>query len=109
MASIEARNVNHPDHRENLNTEKYNLIREAMLAALPTLSSGESLTFTELEQQVQTYLETKNVPAHLFPKPGSVRWYTKAVQLDLEAKGEIERLPDQAPLRLRKKTHTVCN
>ena len=42
------------------------------------------------------------MPRELFPKPGSVRWYTKAVQLDLEAKGEIERLPDQAPIRLRR-------
>jgi hypothetical protein len=38
----------------------------------------------------------------LFPKPGSVRWYTKAVQLDLEAKGIIERVPKKSPIRLRK-------
>jgi hypothetical protein len=33
-----------------------------------------------------------------------VRWYCKSVQLDLEAKGLIERLPKQSPIRLRKTT-----
>lgn len=104
MASIQAENVNHPDHRENLNVEKYTLIREAILAALPTQDSGESMSFAELETAVQAHLDKKEVPSALFPKPGSVRWYTKAVQLDLEAKGEIERLPKKSPLRLRKRT-----
>lgn len=102
MPSIQAQNVNHPDYQENLNSEKYNWIREAMLAALPAWNSNESLDFAQLEARVHTYLEEKNVPRALFPKAGSVRWYTKAVQLDLEAKGEIERLPDQSPIRLRR-------
>lgn len=103
MPSIQARNVNHPEHRENLKEEKYTVIREAMLAVLPEHDSGQSMAFTELENQVRAYLEANNVPMSLFPKAGSVRWYTKAVQLDLEARGEIERLPDQSPIQLRKK------
>ena len=102
MSTIQAENVNHPDHRENLNAEKYAIIREAMLVALPAQDSGESMLFADLETAVRAYLEQKEVPKALFPKPGSVRWYTKAVQLDLEAKGEIERLPNKSPLRLRK-------
>lgn len=102
MTTIQAKNVNHPDHQENLNSEKYHLIREAMLAALPDWNSHESLDFAELENRVHTYLKDRKVSPSLFPKPGSVRWYTKAVQLDLEAKGEIERLPNHTPMRLRK-------
>ncbi len=103
METIKAQNVNHPDHTENLNREKYNLIREAMLAALPAYDSGESMTFSELEDHVRAYLEKNQVPKAFFPKPGSARWYTKAVQLDLEAKDEIERLPNVTPMRLRQR------
>jgi hypothetical protein len=102
MTTVQAQNVNHPDHRENLNAKKYSLIRDAILAALPTQESGESMPFTDLETAVRTQLDEKEVPSELFPKPGSVRWYTKTVQLDLEARGEIERLPNKSPIRLRR-------
>ena len=99
MSSIQARNVNHPEHRENLKAEKYNIIREAMLAAL---SAEDWLSFADLEDAVRSRLDERQVPKKLFPKSGSVRWYCKAVQLDLEARGEIERQPKKSPLRLRK-------
>ena len=102
MDTIQAQNVNHPDHRENLKAEKYTLIREAILASLPPADSGDSLLFGELEARVRARLDAQNVDPALFPKPGSVRWYTKAVQLDLEARGAIERVPNQSPLRLRR-------
>ena len=41
-----------------------------------------------------------SVPADLFPKRGSVSWYTKVVQLDLEARGQLCRVPGQTPQRL---------
>ncbi len=100
MTSIKARNVNHPNHRENLKAEKYKLIREAMLASL---SAGAWMSFSELEDKVRAWLDDKDAPKALFPKPGSVRWYCKAVQLDLEARGEIERQPKKSPLHLRKR------
>ncbi len=99
MSSIKARNINHPEHRENLKTEKYQIIRAAMLA---TLSAEEWMAFADLEASVRSRLVEENVPPALFPKPGSVRWYCKAVQLDLEARGEIERQPKKSPLHLRK-------
>jgi len=99
MTSIQARNVNHPDHRENLKEEKYNLIREAMLASL---RDDAWMAFSELEDMVRAWLDGHDVPKALFPKPGSVRWYCKAVQLDLEACKEIERQPKKSPLHLRK-------
>lgn len=98
MTSIEARNVNHPEHRENLKAEKYHIIREAMLAVL---SDIEWMPFAELEEGVRGYLVNADIPPALFPKPGSVRWYCKAVQLDLEARREIERQPKKSPLHLR--------
>lgn len=100
MSSIQARNVNHPAHRQNLKAEKYKLIREAMLHALPT---DEWMTFSALEAKVRARLAEQAAPPSLFPKPGSVRWYVKTVQLDLEARGEIERLPKKSPLHLRKR------
>ena len=106
MSSIQARNVNHPQHRENLKEEKYTLIRAAMLDALPGPDADAAwqsgMPFSDLEAAVRASLLAQQVPAALFPKPGSVRWYTKTVQLDLEARGIIERLPGVSPLRLRK-------
>ena len=99
MSSIQARNVNHPEHRENLKEEKYTVIREAILTVLP---AQDWMSFAEMEDAVRARLKDKRVPAQLFPKPGSVRWYCKAVQLDLEARGEIERQPKKSPLHLRK-------
>jgi hypothetical protein len=101
MSSIQAKNVNHPGYSENLKEEKYTLVREAILCSLPD-EPGASMSFSELEAAVKMYMEDRDVPWSLFPKPGSVRWYTKTVQLDLEARGEIERLPARSPIRLRK-------
>lgn len=98
MSSIQARNVNHPEYQENLNETKYAIIRDAILAVLP--QSG--MFFAELEERVRAYLIEQDVSMDLFPKPGSVRWYTKAVQLDLEARGIIERVPGQTPICLRR-------
>ncbi len=100
MSSIQARNINHPQHRESLKAEKYYIMREALLAVLP---AAEWMTFKDLEAGIRAYLAEKEVPQALFPKPGSVRWYAKAVQLDLEARGEIERQSKRSPLRLRKR------
>lgn len=102
MSSIQARNVNHPDHREKLKEEKYTIVREAILTVLSDSASSDGMSFQELEEKVSNYLDANDVPMSLFPKPGSVRWYTKAVQLDLEARELIERVPSQSPIRLRK-------
>lgn len=99
MDRVSARNVNHPQHRQSLKAEKYALIRQAMLEALP---SDGWMSFDALESKVRVWLQQKAVPPPLFPKPGSVRWYVKTVQLDLEARGEIERMPKKSPLHLRR-------
>ncbi len=105
MPSIRAENVNHPGYSEPLNETKYKYIREAILASLDRFagSSNEGMRFTDLEQAVDSYIDEQAIPRSLFPKPGSVRWYTKSVQLDLEAKDLIERVPEKRPLRFRRK------
>ena len=54
------------------------------------------MTWEELVEAVAPRL-----PNGMFPHMGSVRWYSKTVQLDLEARGWIERVPGSGPLRLR--------
>ena len=71
-----------------------------MLASLP---DEAWMPFTELEDKVRVWLDDADVSKALFPKPGSVRWYCKAVQLDFgRPRGEIERQPRMTPLHLRK-------
>lgn len=101
MSSIRAENINHPGYTEPLNNEKYQHIKKAMLLNIP--SGKEGITVNELVEKVDNYLKEKNVPEELFPKKGSVTWYVKAVQLDLEAKSIIQRIPGVSPIRLIKK------
>ena len=75
--------------------EKYDPIRRAMLASLPRSKAG--VTFRDLVAAVKA-----QVPEELFPKRGSVSWYTKVVQLDLEASGHLERIPGKTPQRIRR-------
>lgn len=98
--SIQAKNVNHPGYQEPLNEQKYTLIRDAILGVVPTEGG---ITFQELETEVTAHLKRTKAPMELFPKPGSVRWYCKVVQLDLEARDLIERVPGKVPLQIRKR------
>ena len=75
--------------------EKYEPIRKAILASIPRTKVGVS--FKELVISV-----SRRVPKELFAKRGSVSWYTRVVQLDLEASGQIERIPDVTPQRIRR-------
>ncbi|MBI3165601.1 MAG: hypothetical protein IPG44_08590 [Anaerolineales bacterium] len=101
MSSIKALNVNHPEIHENLNETKYNIIRDAVLSAFSKKTDKGGISFLDMEEAVRGYLIKKKISMDLFPKPGSIRWYTKAVQLDLEARSILERVPGQVPLRFR--------
>jgi len=76
---------------------KYDCIRKAMLTNLP--SSQDGLRFTELVARVRREVGNRK---DLFPKAGSVMWYAKVVQLDLEKRKLIERVPGVVPQRLRR-------
>ena len=75
--------------------EKYDAVQKAVLEMLPL--GGEAVTCAELAEMIAPQL-----PESLFRRIGTVRWYTRVVQLDLETEGVIERVPGSKPLRLRR-------
>ncbi len=81
----------HPEGKAGVNIDKvkYDAVREAILAAIG--EQGE-LLFGDLLDAVGKRLTDFD---------GSIGWYTTTVKLDLEARGEIERLPGNGPQRLR--------
>lgn len=83
----------HPEgkHGVNIDRTKYDQVRSAILDALA--GPGE-LTFQELNEAVGRRLEGRF--------DGSIGWYFTTVKLDLEARGEIERLPGSRPQRIRR-------
>jgi hypothetical protein len=92
---MKTENVNKGSRGFAVTIEKYEPIRTAILASVPR--RGPGITFKELVAAVAAL-----VPADLFPKKGSVSWYTKVVQLDLEARGQLCRVSGRAPQRLRR-------
>jgi hypothetical protein len=89
-------NVNTPGKAINVDADKYEAMRTAILAVLPKAAPG--MTVADLKAGVLPRL-----PAALFPGGDKVGWWLKGVQLDLEAKQLIERLPAAKPLRLRRR------
>ena len=87
----------HPEEGKqgvNISRSKYEMIRQAILNAI---RSQGTITFQGLVSLVEYNLRNRF--------EGSVSWYVTTVKLDLEARGEIERIPDQGEqnLRLKKK------
>jgi len=79
----------HPEAEKQgvrINRNKYNLMREAILENLRL--SGPT-AFAQLGDLVEDQLQ-KNFG-------GSVMWYYTTVKLDLEARGEIRRVPGSKP------------
>ena len=89
---IEVSNVLHPGKVYRVDAEKYQAMRKAFLAILPTEAPG--LSAAEIIEQVKPHL-----PEELFPGGEKAGWWVAAVQLDLEAKGIIKR-EGKGPVRL---------
>jgi hypothetical protein len=70
----------------NISREKYDIIRKAIFSVL---KANKEITFTKLSAAVEKQLD------HKFE--GSVMWYVTTVKLDLEARGEIKRVPKSRP------------
>jgi hypothetical protein len=87
-------NPNSPDRPIRVDADKYNAMREAILAVLPAKAPG--LTVAEAKAQLLPLL-----PEALFPGGAKAGWWLKGVQLDLEAKRLIVR-ENTKPLRLRR-------
>lgn len=75
--------------------ERFDCVQDVILRVLPWDAQG--MTWAELSEMIAPLL-----PDRLFRHMGTVRWYAKAVQLDLEARGVIERVPESKPPRLRR-------
>jgi hypothetical protein len=89
----------HPDPAKSMpRIERgvYDAFRAAILAAVPDEGSG--LPFKDLAPLV-----AERLPAEIRSRIGSVGWYTATVKLDLEARGELERVPGERPQRLRRR------
>lgn len=84
--------ITSPHHTERVNKAKYMAMRAALLEALPDRAPG--LTVAEANVAILPYLSETD-----FPGGAKAGWWLKAVQLDLEAKGAIQRGPGK-PVRL---------
>ena len=73
---------------------KYELVQSAILEVLEAQEEG--LPFQQLPDRVAARISEEE-RARL----GSVSWYVTTVKLDLECRGEIERIADSRPQRLR--------
>ena len=93
-------NANKPDYSEafTIEAEQYVLLRDCILTALDASASdrGEAL----LKDVVAITQSTLGTHAR-FPT-GRLTNYTRYVKTDLEARGEIERIPRSSPQRIRR-------
>jgi hypothetical protein len=78
----------HPEKKQgvNISREKYEIIRKAILCVLQT---EKEITFMNLSRAVE-----KEVNGNF---EGSVTWYVTTVKLDLEARGQVKRVPNSRP------------
>lgn len=81
---IEIESITSPHHVQRVNKAKFIAMRDALLPVLPSEAPGMSVA------QAKAAL-LPNLSQELFPGGEKAGWWLKAVQLDLEAKGVIER------------------
>ena len=81
---VVVQNVNHPGKTRRADATHYNAMRRAVLKVLPRRSPG--LDYAKMTRAVLPHL-----PVKVFPGGARASWWLKTVQLDLEAKGIIER------------------
>jgi hypothetical protein len=89
---ITVENVNTPGRTSRVNAVKFTAMRKALLSALPSEKPG--LTQAEMGKAVLSFL-----PDDLFPNGEKAMWWVKCVQLDLEAKGIVQRNVEEKPTR----------
>jgi hypothetical protein len=82
----------HPEKKQgvNISREKYDIIRTAILCVL---KEQKEISFMKLSRAVE-----KEVNGNF---DGSVTWYVTTVKLDLEARGELKRVPNSRPQLVR--------
>ncbi len=73
---------------------KYDTLRRAIRKAVPKNKTG--VKFMKLHELVRSFLHADELK-----KLGSLMWYVTTVKLHLEVIGEIERVPNSKPQRIR--------
>lgn len=78
----------HPEKKQgvNISREKYEIIRKAIIS---TLRQNKEMPFMKLARAVE-----KDLHGNF---DGSVTWYVTTVKLDMEARGEVTRVPNSRP------------
>lgn len=85
-------NVNVPGYEHHVDGIRYAAMKAALLKVVPRRLPG--MTQTEMRQAVLPHL-----PDNEFPGGAKADWWSKCVQLDLEAKGVLRRDATAKPLR----------
>ncbi len=82
----------HPEKKQgvNISRDKYELIRKNIMSVL---RANKEMTFMKLSRAVEKEVRGKF--------DGSVMWYVTTIKLDLEARGEIKRVPNSRPQLVR--------
>jgi len=78
----------HPEKKQGvkISREKYEVIRKAILCVM---ERQNEISFMNLSRAVE-----KEVNGNF---EGSVTWYVTTVKLDLEARGQLKRVPNSRP------------
>lgn len=89
--------VLHPERGPGgrMDARKYDEMRAAILGAVPANRRGIALD--RLPDAVRPFLSEQFGGAN-----ASVPWYCVTVELDLEARGLLERVPERRPRRVRR-------
>ena len=85
-----------PGKTTRVDRAKYTAMRSALLAVLPDQPPGMAVPAAKAALLAQ-------LPPDLFPQGQTAGWWLKCVQLDLEAKGLINRAP-KPPVQLYRTT-----
>lgn len=89
---IEIENINMPGRTERVNRAKHTAMREPLLTVLPDEVPG--LKVADAKVALLPLL-----PDDIFPHGKTAGWWLKAIRLDLEVKGVIQRAPGK-PVQL---------
>lgn len=89
---VTVQHVNVPGYEHRVDAVKYAAMKTALLKVLPKKLPG--LTQTQMRNAVLPHL-----PAAEFPDAAKTGWWSKCVQLDLEAKGVLKRDTSAKPLQ----------
>lgn len=80
---IEVENVNTPGQVTRVDAAKYGAMKSAMLTVM---TGADPMTANAIKEAAKAHL-----PDDLFPGGATSGWWQKCVQLDLEAKGVVQR------------------